>query len=75
MKLREELEAKKYQEYLEIKSENAKNEEEIKKWEEEKAKLEEEKRKWEQLCKKYRILRDEITSLRLTKEFETEGKN
>jgi len=71
----EELEEKKYQEDLEIKSANAKNEEERKKWEEEKAKLEEEKRKWEQLCKKYRILRDEITSLRLTKEFETEGKN
>ena len=71
----QELKDKKKKEELEIKSINAKNEKERQKWEEEKAKLEEEKKKWEQLCKKYRILRDEITSLRLTKEFETEGKN
>ena len=71
----QELEEKKKEEELEIKSVNAQNEEERQKWEEEKEKLEEEKKKWEQLCKKYRILRDEITSLRLTKEFETEGKN
>ena len=61
----EELEEKKEEEQLEINRVNAKNEEERKKWEEEKRILEEKKKKWEELCKKYRSLRDEITSLRL----------
>ena len=70
----EELLQKKKDEEIEINLANSKNEEERKQWEEEKRKHEEEKRKWEILCKKYRNLRDEITGLRLTKDFETAGK-
>ena len=70
----EELLQKKIDEEIEINLANSKNEEERKQWEEEKRKHEEEKRKWEILCKKYRNLRDEITGLRLTKDFETAGK-
>ena len=71
----EELEQKKEEEEIEINLINASNEEEKRKWEEEKRKLEEDKRKWEQLCKKYRILRDEITGLRLSKNCETPENN
>lgn len=60
-----ELEEKKEKEKIEINLANAKNEEERKKWEEEKRILEENKKRWEELCRKYRALRDEITSLRL----------
>lgn len=70
----EELEQKKKEEEIAIKMANAKNEEEKKKWEEEKNLLESNKKKWEQLCRKYRILRDEITGLRLTNEFVTPDK-
>ena len=70
----EELLQKKKDEEIEINLANSKNEEERKQWEEEKRRHEEEKRKWEILCKKYRNLRDEITGLRLTKDFETAGK-
>ena len=69
----DELKEKKIQEDIEINLANSKNEEEKKKWEEEKRKYEEKKRNWELLCKKYRTLRDEITGLRLTKEFATAG--
>ena len=69
----DELKEKKIQEDIEINLANSKNEEEKKKWEEEKRKYEEKKRNWELLCKKYRTLRDEITSLRLTEEFGTPG--
>ena len=67
----EELEQKKQDEEIAINLANAQNEEERKKWEEEKNLLESNKTKWEELCKKYRILRDEITGLRLTNEFDT----
>ena len=60
-----ELEEKKEKEKIEINLANAQNEEERKKWEEEKRILEENKKRWEELCRKYRALRDEITSLRL----------
>ena len=59
---------------IEIRIALSKYKEEKKKWEMEKRKLEETKKQWEQLCRKYRILRDEITGLRLTKDFETLGK-
>ena len=70
----DELKEKKLQEDLDIKLANAQNEEERKKWEEEKRKYEEKRRDWEMTCKRYRVLRDEITGLRLTKEFETPRK-
>ena len=60
-----ELNEKREEEELEIKLTNSKNEEERKKWEEEKRIIKEKKIKWEQLCRKYRVLRDEITGLRL----------
>ena len=63
-----EMEEKMEKELLEIKIQNSNNEKEKQKWEEEKRVLEEKKKKWEQLCKKYRILRDEIIGIRLTKE-------
>lgn len=66
-----ELAQKKKEEEVAINLANAKNEEERQKWEAEKERLEQEKKNWEQMCKKYRVLRDEITNLRLTKEFET----
>ena len=69
-----ELEQKRQEEEIAINLANAKNEEEREKWEKEKNQLEFNKRKWEQLCKKYRILRDEITGLRLTNEFDTPEK-
>ena len=59
------LKEKKEEEELKIKIANDKNEKERKKWEEEKRILDEKKKKWEEICKKYRILRDEITSLKL----------
>ena len=60
-----ELNEKKEEEELKIKLTNSKNEKERKKWEEEKRILEEKKIKWKQLCRKYRVLRDEIIGLRL----------
>ena len=62
----DELKQKKEDEELEKRKAEIKNEEERKLWEEEKKLHEEKKLKWELLCKKYRLLRDEITSLRLT---------
>ena len=70
----EELKQKQEEEELEKKRVAAQNEEERKQWEEEKRFHEEKKKKWEMLCKKYRLLRDEITSLRLTKDLENAGK-
>ena len=64
-----EMENQQKEEDDKIKEQNLKNDEERKKWEEEKRLLEIKKKEWENMCKNYRILRDEITSLILNKEF------
>ena len=66
----DELEEKKKEEQIKINIINSINEKERQKWEKEKRILEEKKKRWEELCKKYRCLRDEITSLRLGGEYQ-----
>lgn len=63
-----EMEKRKKKELIEINLVNAKNEEDKKKWEEEKRIYEENVKSWEEKCKKYRILRDDITNVRLANE-------
>ena len=61
-----EMEERKKKEEIEINLANSKNEEEKKKWLNEKRIYEEKVKIWEEKCKKYRILRDEITEIRFT---------
>ena len=61
-----EMEERKKQEIIEINLTNAKNEEEKKKWLEEKKIYDAKVKAWEERCRKYRLLRDEITDIRFT---------
>jgi len=61
-----EMEERKKQEIIEINLTNAKNEEEKKKWLEEKKIYDAKVKVWEERCRKYRLIRDEITDIRFT---------
>ena len=56
----DELEERKEEEEIQIKQIQAKNEFEIRQWKERKNIFENNKLRWADICKKYRILKDEI---------------